>query len=54
MKDFDCHLCIHQNVCPAYDVTQEDCDDYLRADYIARLVRCRDCVYHEDDTCKIY
>lgn len=43
MKDFDCNLCIHMNVCPAYMATQTSCKDYLPQGNVIQVVRCKGC-----------
>lgn len=43
MKDFDCNLCIHMTVCPAYMVTQTGCKDYMPQGNVIPVVRCEDC-----------
>lgn len=40
MADFNCTLCIHQNVCPAYMATNVNCKEYLQ------IVQCRNCRYY--------
>lgn len=36
---FDCPSCIHREICPAYEVTQVECENYRP--------HCKDCKYWE-------
>lgn len=46
-KNWDCNLCIHMNVCPAYEVTQTECQHYLPMGNVLPVVRCKDCKHEE-------
>lgn len=46
MADYNCTLCIHQNVCPAYMAARIDCKEYLPIGNLIPMVRCRECQYY--------
>lgn len=52
-RRFDCNLCIHMNVCPAYEVTQTECDHYIPQGNVLPVVRCRDCIHDGLTTCPL-
>ena len=50
MANFDCNICIHQNVCCAYGTTITECTNYFTADDVVPVVLCKDCKF-ADDSC---
>jgi len=47
MTDYNCDVCIHQNVCPAYHVGIRECMDYLPIGNVVPVVRCSECIHAE-------
>lgn len=55
MKDYNCYSCIHQYVCPAYDVTMTECEHYLSIVDVFPVMRCKNCPhYRKEDTRLLY
>lgn len=53
-RRFDCNLCIHMNVCPAYEATQAKCEDYIPQGNVIPVIRCENCEYYDGHICEFF